>query len=67
MGGLRGEAWGARQGIATRLKKSADGEGFLLLFLALSVGRGKKKTRLRGRGDVEPIVTLKTDLTCLYL
>ena len=28
---------------------------------------GEEKTKLRGRGSVETIVTLKTDLTCLYL
>jgi len=30
-------------------------------------GREKEKTKLRGRRDVETIVSMKTDLTCLYL
>ena len=30
-------------------------------------GKEKEKTKLRGREDVETIVNLKIDLTCLYL
>jgi len=30
-------------------------------------GKGEGKTKLRGRGSVETIVSMKTDLTYLYL
>jgi len=31
------------------------------------LGRGEEKMKLRGRGGIESIVSLKTDLRCLYL